>query len=159
NVQLDAEYARDHVGSAPGPHVMLAVTDTGIGMDAATQARIFEPFFTTKEPGKGTGLGLSTVFGIAQQCGGSVWVYSELGRGTTLRVDCRGVGGGVDFAIAAPPPVTLRGSETILLVEDQDQVRVVAKGILERNGYRVLVAQNGGEAMLLSEAHSGPIHL
>jgi CheY-like chemotaxis protein len=159
NVDLDADYAREHLGSVPGPHVMLAISDTGAGMDRATQARIFEPFFTTKEPGKGTGLGLSTVFGIVQQCGGNVWVYSEPGRGTTFKVYIPRVDDAADAPLASPPPVTLRGSETILLVEDQEQVRVVAEGILKRNGYRVLVASGAGEALLLGEKHSDIIEL
>jgi CheY-like chemotaxis protein len=129
-------------------------------MDRATQARIFEPFFTTKEVGKGTGLGLSTVFGIAQQSGGSVWVYSEPGEGTTFKVYFPRVD--ADPEIARSPssvPPTLRGSETILLVEDQEQVRAVAASILQRNGYRVIVAQNAGDALLLAEKHQGGIHL
>jgi CheY-like chemotaxis protein len=160
NVELDSDHARHHLGVRPGPHVMLAVSDTGIGMDQATQARIFEPFFTTKEVGKGTGLGLSTVFGIAQQSGGSVWVYSEPGEGTTFKVYFPRVE--ADLDVARPPssvPATLRGSETILLVEDQEQVRAVAAGILQRNGYQVLVAQNAGDALLLAEKHRGGIHL
>jgi two-component system, cell cycle sensor histidine kinase and response regulator CckA len=160
NVELGSDYARDHLGVRPGPHVMLAVSDTGIGMDQATQARIFEPFFTTKGVGKGTGLGLSTVFGIAQQSGGSVWVYSEPGAGTTFKVYFPRVE--ADLAAASAPssgPATLRGSETILLVEDQEQVRAVAAGILQRSGYRPIVAQNAGDALLLAEKHRGAIHL
>jgi two-component system cell cycle sensor histidine kinase/response regulator CckA len=160
NVELDSAYARQHLGVRPGPHVMLAVSDTGVGMDQATQARIFEPFFTTKEVGKGTGLGLSTVFGIAQQSGGSVWVYSEPGAGTTFKVYFPRVE--ADLEVARPAssvPATLRGSETILLVEDQEQVRAVAAGILQRSGYRVIVAQNAGDALLLAEKHQGGIHL
>ncbi len=159
NVDLDADYAREHFGSTPGQHVMLAVTDTGIGIDKATQARIFEPFFTTKEPGKGTGLGLSTVFGIAQQSGGSVWVYSEPGKGTTLKVYFPRVIAEIDVPRETLPPVSLRGKETILLVEDEEQVRVVAEGILKRNGYHVIVAQNAGEALLFCEKHPGVIHM
>jgi len=159
NVELGGDYARQHLGVTPGPHVMLAVSDTGIGMDPATQARIFEPFFTTKEMGKGTGLGLSTVFGIAQQSGGSVWVYSEPGAGTTFKVYFPRVEADVDAESPPLAPALLRGSETILLVEDQEQVRVVAYDILKRYGYRVLVAQNAGEALLLSEKHAGTIDL
>jgi two-component system, cell cycle sensor histidine kinase and response regulator CckA len=159
NVVLDESYARDHLGVKSGPHVMLAVTDTGIGMDRVTLSRIFEPFFTTKAAGKGTGLGLSTVFGIVQQSGGSVWVYSELGRGTTFKVYFPHVDRAVDVVRPAVPPTTLRGSETILLVEDDDQVRTVARGILARCGYHLIEARNAGEALLHSESHPGRIHL
>jgi len=160
NVDLDSDYAREHLGVNPGPHVMLAVSDTGVGMDQSTQARIFEPFFTTKEVGKGTGLGLSTVFGIAQQSGGSVWVYSEPGAGTTFKVYFPRIEADLEVARqASSVPATLRGSETILLVEDQEQVRAVAASILQRNGYRVIVAQNAGDALLLAERHRGGIHL
>jgi PAS domain S-box-containing protein len=159
NVHLDTEYAREHPGATPGPHVMLAVSDTGVGMDRATQARVFEPFFTTKEVGKGTGLGLSTVFGIAQQSGGSVWVYSEPGKGTTFKVYFPIVDADLDTGGPTAAPATLSGTETILLVEDQEQVRAVAHAILKRSGYRVLVAQHAAEALLLCEVRSEPIHL
>ncbi len=125
----------------------------------ATQERIFEPFFTTKEAGKGTGFGLSTVFGIVKQNGGSIWVYSEVGKGTTFKVFLPVT---FDKAQEVRAPVhkgTLSGSETILLVEDEDQVRGVARGILTRKGYRILEARNGGEALLLCEQHPGLIHL
>jgi len=159
NVQLDAEYAREHPGTAPGSHVMLAVRDTGVGMDKATQARVFEPFFTTKDVGKGTGLGLSTVLGIAQQSGGSVRVNSELGKGTTFQVYFPTVDAVLDVAGPAPAPATLRGKETILLVEDQEQVRAVAHAILKRSGYRVLVAQHAADALLHCSAQAEPIEL
>jgi CheY-like chemotaxis protein len=159
NVDLDDEYAKRHMGATAGRHVMLAVTDTGVGMDKATQARIFEPFFTTKELGKGTGLGLSTVFGIVQQSRGNVWLYSEPGKGTTFKVYLPRVEAEVYVPGETLPPVTLRGHETILLVEDEEQVRVVAHGILKRNGYHVIVAQNAGEALLLCEKHPGIIHM
>jgi CheY-like chemotaxis protein len=159
NVELDDDYAREHLGSKPGHHVMLAVTDTGVGMDKDTQARIFEPFFTTKEPGEGTGLGLSTVFGIAQQSQGSVWVYSEPGKGTTFKVYFPRVNAELDARGLTRPPTTLRGHETILLVEDEEQVRNVAQDILKRSGYHVMVAQNAGEALLLCEKHTGVIHM
>jgi signal transduction histidine kinase len=159
NFSLDDEYARTHHGVRPGPHVMLAVTDTGTGMDKATQARVFEPFFTTKEKGKGTGLGLSTVFGIAHQAGGSVWLYSELGVGTTFKVYLPRVDEEVEAPRPSQHPATLRGSETVLLVDDDDQVRAVARGILCKNGYQVLDARNAGEALLHVERASGAIHL
>jgi PAS domain S-box-containing protein len=159
NAILDDAYARDHLGVTPGPHVMLAVTDTGVGMDDATLGRIFEPFFTTKESGKGTGLGLSTVFGIVQQSGGSVWVYSEPGRGTTFKVYLPRVDEAADRGRSDRPPASLRGSETILLVEDDDQVRAVALGILRKQGYHVIEARHAGEALLHSEKYAGTIHL
>jgi len=159
NVDLDENYARQHLGATPGRYVMLAVSDTGIGMDRATQARIFEPFFTTKPVGQGTGLGLSTVFGIVQQIGGSVWVYSEPGRGATFKVYFPRVDRKSDVAAPTSPLLALRGSETILLVEDQEQVRTVARHILERYGYRVVVAHSAGDALILCEKNPGTIHL
>jgi CheY-like chemotaxis protein len=159
NVVLDEAYAQAHLGVKPGPHVMLAVTDTGTGIEKATLTRIFEPFFTTKEQGKGTGLGLSTVFGVVQQSGGSVWVYSEVGKGTTFKVYLPRVDAAVETVGDTVAQTTLRGSETILLVEDDDQVRVVARGILRRSGYHVIEARNAGEALLQSEKHPGTIHL
>jgi two-component system cell cycle sensor histidine kinase/response regulator CckA len=151
DVLLDEEYAKHHLGVTPGPYVMLAVTDTGKGIDKATQARIFEPFFTTKDKGKGTGLGLSTVFGIVKQSGGSIWLYSEPGRGTTFKVFFPCVDEASDLVQTFDPPPTLRGTETILLVEDDDQVRTVTSGLLQRNGYQVIEARNAGEALLQSE--------
>jgi CheY-like chemotaxis protein len=159
NVNFDEPYARDHLGVKPGPYVLLAVSDTGIGMDRVTQARIFEPFFTTKPKGKGTGLGLSTVFGIVQQSGGSVWVYSEPHKGATFKIYLPLVNGTEAQTRPNNAPATLRGSETILLVEDEDQVRAVALGILKRQGYRVIEARNAADALLKCEKHSGVIDL
>jgi CheY-like chemotaxis protein len=138
---------------------MIAVSDTGTGMDAATCTRVFEPFFTTKAPGKGTGLGLSTVFGIVRQSGGYIGVYSELGQGTTFKVYLPMTDRPVDAKDSGGPLTVLRGSETVLLVEDEEQVRTVAAAILRRNGYNVLEASNGGEAFLLSKDLAGRIHL
>src|ERR1019366_6144655 len=138
NMDLDDHYASEHLGVTAGPHVMLAVTDTGFGMDRETQAQIFEPFFTTKEKGKGTGLGLSIVFGIVKQSGGHVWVYSEPGHGTTFQVYLPRTEAQTEASPSQPPVAEGgRGSETILLVEDDEQVRAVAKGILRRSGYTV----------------------
>jgi len=160
NVVLDEGYTRQHAGAKPGPHVMLAVTDTGVGIPPDVQTRIFEPFFTTKEVGRGTGLGLSTVLGIVQQNGGSIWVYSELERGTCFKVyfpQAVGLHGGV----SAPRPslAAARGNETILLIEDAESVRTVARDILQRQGYEVLVASSGAEGLALAEKHHGTIDL
>jgi signal transduction histidine kinase/ActR/RegA family two-component response regulator len=160
NVYLDEEYASRHLSITPGWYVMLAVSDTGTGMDAEMQARIFDPFFTTKEVGKGTGLGLSTVYGIVKQSGGNIWVYSELGRGTTFKVylPC------VDRCAEVPESgidhnQLSEGNETVLLVEDEEMVREMAKEILEESGYQVLEARHGHEALLIAEQYRGHIHL
>ena len=158
-VELDEHYAQNHLPAKPGTYVMLAVTDNGVGMDRATQARIFEPFFTTKELGKGTGLGLSTVFGIVQQSGGNIWVYSEPGKGTTFKIYLPKASGEVDAPKLQYSPTTLRGTETILVVEDEDQVRAVVVSALRRQGYQVLTPQTADEAVLLCEQHAGPIDL
>jgi PAS domain S-box-containing protein len=160
NVNLDDAYCREHFGAKPGAHVMLAISDTGTGMDKATLDRIFEPFFTTKEMGKGTGLGLSTVFGIVQQNGGSIWVTSEPGAGTTFRVYfARTAPGRATEAFALANGTRSRGNESILLVEDNDQVRMVARGVLRRQGYRVLDVGSPIDAIGSAESHPGTIDL
>jgi two-component system cell cycle sensor histidine kinase/response regulator CckA len=159
SVDLDDHYVREHLDARPGPHVMLAVSDTGVGMDKATMARVFEPFFTTKETGRGTGLGLSTVFGIVKQSGGTVWVYSEPGQGTTFKVYLPAVTGAADAPRPALPTGDLRGHETVLLVEDEEQVRVLASHLLRRLGYTVLEARRAGEAITLASEHRGEIDL
>ncbi|HEY8072803.1 MAG TPA: ATP-binding protein [Labilithrix sp.] len=159
NAELDATYALAHAGVTAGPHVMLAVTDSGAGMDKATQERIFEPFFTTKEPGKGTGLGLSTVYGIVKQSGGNIWVYSEVGKGTTFKVYFPRTDESTDTTPPPPVATSLRGTETVLLVEDEPQVRVLVRTILTRHGYQVLEAESGDEALKFCQRYSGPIHL
>jgi len=159
NVVLDEFLSRDFAVT-PGPYIMLGFSDTGHGMNAETRARAFEPFFTTKEQGKGTGLGLSTVYGIVKQSGGYIWVYSEPGLGTTFKVylpmaEEKAEVGQSDVS----PAATRRGSETILLVEDEDGVRTLIKQLLQRQGYVVIETRHGGEAMVECERHRSPIHL
>jgi len=148
-----------HVTMPAGRYVMLAVSDTGTGMDAATQSRIFEPFFTTKEQGKGTGLGLATVYGIVKQSNGYIWVYSEPGRGTTFKIYLPRTEAGAKAAAEMPKPGLSRGSETILLAEDEESLRRLTRQVLENSGYRVVTASSGEEAERLAESHAGTIHL
>ncbi len=160
NVFLDEAYARRHAEVRPGNYVMMAVSDTGVGMDAETQAHIFEPFFTTKELGKGTGLGLATVYGAVKQNGGWIWVYSEPGRGTTFKIylpQVEQVVSSPDRSRAVGPP--LHGSETILLVEDQDAIRNLASEFLKGSGYTILEARDGIEALQVAEQRHGEIDL
>ncbi|MHB8879227.1 MAG: ATP-binding protein, partial [Myxococcaceae bacterium] len=160
NAELDDAYASQHTAVKPGPYVMLAVTDTGCGMDEKVRARLFEPFFTTKPQGKGTGLGLATVFGIVKQSGGSIWVYSEPGKGTTFKVYLpRELGEVVANSRTQRAVTRATGDETILVVEDESAVRLLAKRILEAAGYKVLMAANGGEALLICEQDPGEVHL
>lgn len=165
NVELDATLSQHAVAMTPGEYVMLAVTDNGCGMDAQTQAHLFEPFFTTKEKGKGTGLGLATVYGIVKQSGGYIWVYSEAGRGTTFKVYLPRI----EQEVAKPRNIEdtagaamksgRRGSETVLLVEDEEGVRQLTREYLETYGYTVIQAADGHAALELTRVHQGPIHL
>ncbi len=159
NVELSGEYAMRHLNVKPGPYVMLAVSDTGMGMDAETISRIFEPFFTTKEQGKGTGLGLATVYGIIKQSGGNIWVYSEVGQGTTFKVYLPLVTEAAEARHRVDTAKPLRGWETILLIEDEEAVRVLVKRALESYGYQVLAAASISEAMRLGQEYAGPIQL
>jgi two-component system cell cycle sensor histidine kinase/response regulator CckA len=160
NAELDATYTQTHPDLRPGPYVLLAMTDTGTGMDAATKARIFEPFFTTKAAGKGTGLGLATVFGIIKQSGGHLDVYSEAGRGTTFKIYLPRVEPVPASGVVAPRKTRVApGSQTILLTEDEPALRALASRILGGHGYRVVEAGNGESALAAAEAFAGAIHL
>lgn len=159
NVDLDEEYARLHAGVRPGPYVMFSISDTGAGMSADVKERVFEPFFTTKDRGKGTGLGLSTAYGIVKQSNGHIWVYSEPGKGTTFKVYLPRVDEPVDERKEPSFGEAPRGNETVLVVEDEDAVRELAVRIIEKQGYKVLKAQDGGEALMLCEKYREPIDL
>jgi two-component system, cell cycle sensor histidine kinase and response regulator CckA len=159
NVVLDEVHASQHGSTKPGPYAILKVRDSGIGMDRETQQRIFEPFFTTKPVGNGSGLGLFTVFGTVQQSGGSIWLHSEPGAGTTFKVFLPRVGAEVELAERRSVPATLRGHETILLVEDEESLREVVSQILEDQGYQVFVAAHGAQALERASAHQGRIDL
>ncbi|HKV39257.1 MAG TPA: PAS domain S-box protein, partial [Blastocatellia bacterium] len=159
NVVLDQEYAMEHLGAKVGPHVVLAVTDTGAGIDPGIKCRIFEPFFTTKEDGKGTGLGLSTVYGIVKQSGGHIDVASAPGEGATFRIFFPLVQKEREAAARPAPRSELSGSETVLLVEDDAGVRKLARQVLESAGYTVLEVAHPGDTISICERHSGPIHL
>jgi PAS domain S-box-containing protein len=160
NVDLDDQYVATHIGVKPGRYVRLAVSDTGVGMSKSIQARVFEPFFTTKEKGKGTGLGLATVFGIVQQAGGSIQLYSEQGRGTTFKIYLPRIDPSPEGSAVRGDAVQFaRGVETILLVEDEDQLRKVAAGILRRSGFRVLEGASGSDALSIIEKNTYSIEL
>ncbi len=158
NARLD-RVRRPGVAIPPGEYVMLAISDTGVGMDKETQRHIFEPFFTTKEQGKGTGLGLATVYGIVKQSGGFIWVYSEPGLGTTFRIYLPRVDEPLSASAAPAGVAVMRGTETILVCEDEAALRAIVREGLEDHGYHVLEARTGEEALQVSAAHSGPIHL
>ena len=160
NVLLEESYVRQNPGAQPGLHVMLSVSDSGLGMDAETKLHLFEPFFTTKESGKGTGLGLSTVFGIITQSGGHIKVCSEPGQGATFNIYLPRVDQTIEGSISSRPLAALpRGSETVLIVEDSEAVRMLISGILEKEGYTTLLASDGMEGIDLAQTYEGPIHL
>ena len=158
-VELDQAYTTLHPVVVPGRYGMLMVADTSVGMSKEVEARIFEPFFTTKEPGKGTGLGLATVYGIVKQSGGYIWVYSEPGKGSTFRVYLPLTAGKVPAAPAPPPRAARGGTETILVVEDDGQLRRLARRVLARAGYTVLDAEHPEHALALVARHEGTIDL
>jgi CheY-like chemotaxis protein len=161
NVEIDEEYAGTHADTVPGPYAMISVTDTGTGMTKDVREKLFEPFFTTKEKGKGTGLGLPSVYGIVKQSGGFVWVYSEPGRGTAFKIYLPRAEEEEETTGSVRTPRSNRktGAETILLVEDDEEVRKVALRILRRNGYHVLEAANGADALRVCEAAGSGVDL
>jgi CheY-like chemotaxis protein len=159
NVELDADYVAEHVEAREGSHVMIAVSDTGFGMDADTRKRIFEPFFTTKALGRGTGLGLSTVYGIVKQSGGNIWVYSEPGRGTTFKVYIPATEQKAADRSARMAAVRPKATETVLVVEDEEAVRKLVKSVLTGAGYEVLEAATPELAVQRASMHDGDIHL
>jgi PAS domain S-box-containing protein len=159
NIELAPEYANRHIAVNAGEYVMIAVSDTGIGMDEATRNRLFEPFFTTKGAGHGTGLGLSTVYGIVKQSGGNIWVYSEPGRGATFKIYLPRAASDKVPTAQKPPVTSTRGTETILLAEDEDSVRQLAAKVLRSLGYKVLEAKQGEEALAIAQSQPQVIHL
>lgn len=160
NVELDERYTRGHLGAKAGAYVMLAVSDTGLGMDAETQRQTFLPFFTTKRAGKGTGLGLAMVHGVVKQSGGEIIVYSTPGKGTTFKIYLpRVFEAEVPPQLASGPSPAPRGTETVLVVEDEEPVRAVVERVLKKAGYEVLVAANPEDALRLCAAVQTPFHL
>jgi CheY-like chemotaxis protein len=159
NVHLDENYVRTHLGVQPGDFVMIAMTDTGQGMDAVTRQRIFEPFFTTKEQGKGTGLGLATVYGMVKQAGGDIWVYSEVGSGTTFKLYFPRVHEAISEVTASEVDHRTLGGETVLVVEDENAVRDLTVRMLKQLGYVVLAAASGSEAVAISNAYADRLAL
>ena len=160
NIELDEGYTRSHAGMIPGAYVMLSVSDSGVGMTKEVKEQIFDPFFTTKEKGKGTGLGLSTVYGIVKQSGGDIYVYSEPDKGTTVKVYLpRVFEPPEEFKMEVPVEKLPQGNETVLVVEDDGSVREVAVNILRMQGYKVLEATGGEEALIICEKEKNPIHL
>jgi two-component system, cell cycle sensor histidine kinase and response regulator CckA len=160
NVELDEDYAAHHPPATPGRYVLLAMADTGMGMNREIKARIFEPFFTTKELGKGTGLGLSTVYGIVKQSGGYIWVYSEPGQGSVFKIYLPRVDQPVEPILPAEPAAeSLRGTETILVVEDEDTLRTLIRTVLEQSGYTVMEAKSGADALKAVQEHDATIQL
>jgi CheY-like chemotaxis protein len=162
NVKVDEAYARSYEGIPTGKYVMLVVSDTGVGMDSETQARIFEPFFTTKESGKGTGLGLATVYGVVKQMGGAIWVQSEPGKGTTFDIYLPQVEVTEEKTVPETRTVLVSaptGTETVLLVEDQDGIRDLVREFLGRKGYKVLHAIDGNDALRIADEHKEQIQL
>jgi CheY-like chemotaxis protein len=160
NVQLDESYIYRHGPVRTGSYVMMAVSDTGCGMDAETQSHLFEPFFTTKEPDKGTGLGLTTVYGIVERSGGYIWVYTEVGQGATFKIYFPRVEEPVNnHEVYLPTTYVPRGTETLLIVEDEDAVRSLARQVLEMHGYAILDARHSADAVRICEEYPGPIHL
>jgi two-component system, cell cycle sensor histidine kinase and response regulator CckA len=160
NVEVDENSAHQYPSQSPGSYVLLEVSDTGTGMDAETQAHIFEPFFTTKEVGRGTGLGLSTVYGVVKQNSGFIWVYSEVGQGTTFEIHLPRTLEKVRAAKPTLSPTTsLRGAETILLVEDAESLRELTRNLLTESGYTVLEAKGPEDAIQIARQRSDAIHL
>jgi CheY-like chemotaxis protein len=160
NVDVAEEYALSHRPFIAGPYVLLTVSDTGIGMDQETKSHLFEPFFTTKELGRGTGLGLATVYGVVKQSGGYIWAYSEPGQGSVFKIYLPRIDqAALKIRSSGDPIQILRGTETVLLVEDEQSLRALTRDLLEHSDYTVLEASSGDHALEVAQRHGGPIHL